>query len=82
MTVLGCALCLAKIYQGCRELHAAEQQRAMILEMDAPQRKVFRLSLFHPPGKAAPPIQAELESRAKLSDLKAKLIIETIPSPN
>jgi hypothetical protein len=31
----------------------AEQQKAMILEVDAPQRKVFRLSLFHPPGKAA-----------------------------
>jgi hypothetical protein len=58
----------------------AEQQRAMILEMDAPQRKVFRLSLFHPP--AASPIRAELESRTKLSDSKAKQIIETIPSPN
>lgn len=60
----------------------AEQQRAMILEMNAPQRKVFRLSLFHPPGKAASPIRAELESRAKLSDSKAKQVIETIPSPN
>ena len=48
----------------------AEQQRAMMLEADAPQRKVFRLSLFHPPGKATSPIRAELESRAKLSDLK------------
>ena len=52
----------------------------MILEADAPQRKIFRLSLFHPPGKVASPIRAELESRAKLSDLKAKLIIEAVPS--
>ena len=60
----------------------AEQQSAMILEMDAPQRKVFRLSFFHPPGKATSPIRAELESRVKLSDSKAKQVIETIPSPN
>ena len=60
----------------------AEQRKAMILEADAPQRKVFRLSLFHPPGKAESPIRAELESRAKLSDLKAKQIIEAVPINN
>ena len=60
----------------------AGQQRAMILEADAPQRKVFRLSLFHPPGKAASPIRAELESRAKLNDSKAKQVIEVVPLPN
>ena len=60
----------------------AEQQRAMILEMNAPQRKVFRLSLFHPPGKGTSPIRVELESRAKLSDSKAKQVIEAVPSPN
>ena len=50
----------------------AGQQRAMILKVDAPQRKVFGLSLFHPPGKGLPPIRAELGSRAKRSDLKVK----------
>ena len=55
-----------------------DAEQRSILEVDAPQRKVFRLSLFHPPK--ASPIQAELESRARLSDSKAKQVIETVPS--
>ena len=56
----------------------AERQRAMIF--DSLEKKVFRLSLFHPPKASS--IRAELECRAKLNDSKAKKIIETIPSPN
>ena len=58
-------------------LGADDEQRA-ILEVDAPQRKVFRLPLFRPPN--ASPIRAELESRAGLSDSKAKQITKSVPS--
>ena len=57
----------------CKDIHRLgtdAEQRAMILELDAPQRKVFRLPLFCPPNTSA--IRADLESRARLSDSKAK----------
>ena len=57
-------------------LGADDEQRA-ILEVDAPQRKVFRLPLFRPPN--ASPIRAELESRAGFSDSKAKHITKPVP---
>ena len=42
------------------------EQRATTLEVDAPQRKIFRLPLFHLA------ILVGLESRAGLNDSKAK----------
>ena len=59
----------------------AEQQRAIYdFGNGCPTERFSDYHFFHPARLAASPIRAELESRAKLSDLKAKLIIEAVPS--
>ena len=62
--------------KGIPRLGTDAEQRATILEVDAPQRKIFRLPLFHPPKFNASPIRAELESRAKLVTLRQSRLLK------
>lgn len=52
-----------------------------IMDPNAPQRKVLRLSLFHPANAVTSPVvPAELQSRAAISDPKAKDITKIVLS--